>query len=74
MNLNPDLLKVLIDLGVNEAELVILRGRMLSAVTGLQAELTALDTQIAALSYQRNRVAEELEQANVTVGKLISGE
>lgn len=71
MNLKPELLTALVTLGVTEPELELLRGRMLSAVTGLQAQLNALDMQIATLQAQRTAVVAELTQANVTVGKLI---
>jgi len=74
MNLNPNLLQVLTDLGVDRAELEMLKGRMLSSVSSLQARLTSLDVQLAVLSEQRSQVAKELMEANVTVGKLISGE
>lgn len=71
MNLKPELLSAMSSLGVTEPELDLLRARMLGAVTGLQAQLTALDAQIATLQAQRDAVAQELSQANVTVGKLI---
>ena len=58
-------------LGVTERELELLRSRMLGAVTGLQAQITALDTQIATLQAQRDAAAHELAAAQVTVGKLV---
>lgn len=71
MNLKPELLAVLQALGVTEVELELLRGRMLGAVTGLQAQLNALDMQITTLQSQRDAVLVELAQANSTVGKLV---
>lgn len=71
MELKPELLSTLIDLGVTEAELELLRGRMLSAVTSLEAHLNALTAQIATLSAQRDAVQEELQASMVTVAKLI---
>lgn len=71
MNLRPELLETMSVLGVTEPELDLLRSRMLGAVTGLQAQLTALDAQIATLQAQRDAVVTELKQANFTVGKLV---
>jgi hypothetical protein len=71
MNLKAQLLDTMSALGVTEPELDVLRSRMLSAVTGLQAQLAALDMQIATLQAQRDAVAVELGQANLTVGKLV---
>lgn len=71
MNLKPQLLDTMTALGVTEPELDLLRSRMLSAVTGLQAQISALDMQIATLQAQRDAVAAELGRASVTVGKLI---
>lgn len=73
MNLNPELMQTMVNLGVTEPELELLRSRMLSAVTGLQAQLNALDAQIATLTAQREAFYVELQQANITVGKLITG-
>ena len=72
MNLRPELLQTLTNLGVTAPELDLLRERMLSSVTSLQAQLTALDAQIGNLQAQRASVDAELTQANYTVGKLIS--
>lgn len=71
MNLRPELLSTMAQLGVTEAELDLLRGRMLSAVTSLQAQLNALDAQIATLNAQRDVLVGELSQANVTISKLV---
>ncbi len=71
MNLKPELLSTMAQLGVTEAELDLLRGRMLSAVTSLQAQLNALDAQIATLNAQRDVVVGELSQADVTISKLV---
>jgi chaperonin cofactor prefoldin len=72
MNLKPQLQNVMTELGVTEAELELLRGRMLSAVTSLEAHLNALQAQIATLSVQRDAIEEELTAARVTVSKLVS--
>lgn len=74
MNLKPELQTTLTNLGVTEPELELLRSRMLSAVTGLEAQLNALDAQINTLSAQRDEVLVELQQASLTVGKLVSSE
>lgn len=72
MNLHPDVLATLISRGLTEPEIALLASRMLSAVTSLQAQLTALDAQISTLTAQRDAVQAELNQANITVGKLIA--
>lgn len=74
MNLRPELLATLVTLGVNGDELVTLGSRMLSAVSSLEASLNALDGQIRTLQSQRDAVAAELTQANITVSKLIESE
>lgn len=71
MNLKSELLQTLTDLGVTPDELTLLQGRMLSAVSSLQAGIMALDAQIATLQGQRGELAAELNQASVTVAKLI---
>lgn len=71
MNLKPELLAVLSELGVTAPELEPLKERMMSAVTSLQAYMTALDAQIDTLTAQRDAAAESLVQANVTVNKLL---
>lgn len=70
MNLKPELLSTLVALGVTEEELVLLGDRMLSAVTGLQAQLNALNAQIDTLSAQRDAVVAELARGVATVKKL----
>lgn len=71
MNLKPDLQQALTILGVSDDELVLLRERMLSTVTGLEASLGALDAQISTLTAQRDAVAAELARASITVAKLV---
>jgi hypothetical protein len=71
MQLKPLLLQTMTDLGVTPDELVLLQGRMLSAVSSLQANLVALDAQISTLQRQREEVAAELGQASTTVMKLV---
>lgn len=70
MNLKPELLTTMDALGVTADELAVLQARMLSAVTGLQAQLSALNSQIGQLTAQRAAVETELQAALVTVGKL----
>lgn len=71
MAIKTQLSQTLAELGITEEEAVLLSSRMLSAVTSLQAQLGALDSQIAQLQSQREAVAGELAQANITVSKLI---
>lgn len=71
MNLKSELISTLNQLGVTETELETLRSRMLSAVTALEAQVNALNSQIATLTSQRDASLAELQQANITVNKLI---
>lgn len=71
MNLKSELLSTLNQLGITETELETLRSRMLSAVTALEAQVNALNSQIATLTFQRDAALAELQQANITVNKLI---
>lgn len=70
MNLKPELLTTLINLGVDKEELVLLGDKMLSAVTNLQANLAALNSQIESLNAQREAVLVELNKGLSTVSKL----
>lgn len=74
MDLKPELLLTLTNLGVTEAELETLRQRMLYSVTSLEGQLAALDAQISALQAQRASLAIEHASAVVTVAKLIEAE
>ena len=49
MQLKPLLLQTMTELGITPEELDMLRGRMLSSVTSLQAGITSLDAQISTL-------------------------
>jgi len=71
MNLKPELLSVLTGLGVTGAELDTLKARMMFSVTSLEAQVSALDTQIATLTAQRDAARQELEAALVTASKLV---
>ena len=71
MNLKPELLSTLTNLGVSEEELVLLRDRMLSSVTSIQAQITALDGQISTLQGQKVEAEGRLAQAQVTLSKLL---
>ena len=53
MNLKPELLATLTNLGITEAEVPILYDRMMSLVTSLEANINALSAQIDTLSTQR---------------------
>ena len=71
MNLKPELLATMFALGVTETELDTLKARMLFSVTSLQAQVNALDAQIATLTAQRDAVRQELAAALVTASKLV---
>lgn len=71
MQLKPLLLQTMTELGITPEELDMLRGRMLSSVTSLQAGITSLDAQISTLQRQRDELANELNAASYTVSKLI---
>ena len=71
MNLKPELLATLTGLGVTGAELDTLKARMMFTVTSLQAQVNALDAQIATLTAQRDAVRQELAAALVTASKLV---
>ena len=73
MELKPELLQTMTNLGVTDTELEILRGRMLSVVSSLEAQLNALNAQINTLAAQRDDVQSELNQAKQTVRKLVEG-
>jgi phage shock protein A len=72
--LKPELLTTLTNLGITEPELETLRSRMMGAVTGLEANLSALNLQIEQLTAQRDAILAELQQAHITVSKLINSE
>jgi len=71
MNLKPELLATLIALGIDEQELALLQAGMLGTVSSLQSQIEALSGQIENLTNQRNALVAQLNQANITVGKLI---
>lgn len=70
MELNPTLLQTMTQLGITPEELEMLMGRMMFAVTNLQATIAALDSQIEQLQSQRKAALDELTAASVTVSKL----
>lgn len=74
MNLKPALLSVMTDLGVTGAELETLRTRLMFSVISLEAQVTALDAQIATLTSQRDVARQELAAALVTASKLVDTE
>lgn len=71
MNLKPELLTTLTSLGITEAELPVLFDRMMSLVTGLEAQINALDAQIATLSAQKVESVTKLAASKVIAVKLI---
>lgn len=71
MELKPELLQTMLNLGVDPSEIGMLMEKMLSAVTSRQAELTAIDAQISTLNSRRDTLIAELAEADITVAKLI---
>jgi homogentisate 1,2-dioxygenase len=72
MNLKPELLAVMTQLGVTEPELAVLASRMTFAVSSLDAQLNALNAQIDQLTQQRDAVLAELQAGQVTMNKLVN--
>lgn len=70
MNLKPELLTVMESLGITEPELETLKSRMMFSVTSLDAQVNALNAQIATLTAQRDAAQQELSAALVTASKL----
>ena len=70
MELKPELLSALAKLGITEVELETLKARMMFSVTSLEAQVNALDAQIATLTAQRDAAQQELSAALVTAAKL----
>jgi hypothetical protein len=71
MNLKPELLTTLINLGITEAELPVLYDRMMSLITDLQAQVTALSSQIESLETQKAEVEQKLIDGQVIAYKLL---
>ena len=71
MNLKRQLLTILTNLGVTEPELETLKARMMFSVTSLEAQVDALNAQIATLAAQREAAQQELSVALLTASKLI---
>lgn len=71
MNLKLELLSAMNFLGVTAEELETLKWRMMFSVTSLEAQVNALDAQIATLTAQRDAARQELEAALVTASKLV---
>jgi homogentisate 1,2-dioxygenase len=72
MNLKPELLAVMTQLGVTEPELAVLASRMTFAVSSLEAQLNALNSQINQLTQQRDAVLAELQEGQLTMNKLVN--
>ena len=71
MNLKLELLSAMNFLGVTAEELETLKWRMMFSVTSLEAQVNALDAQIATLTAQRDAARQELAAALVTASKLV---
>lgn len=71
MNLKPELLATLTNLGITETELPVLYDRMMSLVTNTNATIMALDTQIHTLTTQRNEAMTRLTEAQAIAAKLL---
>jgi uncharacterized small protein (DUF1192 family) len=71
MNLKPKLLTILTNLGVTEPEFETPKARMMFSVTSLEAQVDALNAQIATLAAQREAAQQELSVALLTASKLI---
>jgi len=71
MNLKPELLATLTNLGITEAELPILFDRMMSLVTSLQANINALSAQIDTLTAQKAELETQLTAGQAIAAKLL---
>jgi hypothetical protein len=74
MNLKPELLTTLINLGITEAELPVLYDRMMSLITDLQAQVTALSSQIESLETQKAEAEQKLIDGQVIAYKLLDSQ
>ena len=72
MNLKPELLTALTNLGITEQELPILYDRMMSLVTSLQANINALSAQIDTLSTQKTELETQLVASQAIAAKLLT--
>jgi hypothetical protein len=72
MNLKPELLATLTNLGITEAEVPILYDRMMSLVTSLEANINALSAQIDTLSTQRAELEIQLAAGQAIASKLLT--
>jgi hypothetical protein len=71
MNLKPELLTTLTNLGITEAEIPVLFDRMMSLVTSLQASINALSAQIDTLSAQKVELEAQLAAGQGIAAKLL---
>lgn len=71
MNLKPELLATLTNLGITEAEIPVLFDRMMSLVTSLEATIVALNTQIDSLTAQRAEAEIKLAAGRTIAAKLL---
>jgi hypothetical protein len=74
MNLKPELLATLTNLGITEAELPVLYDRMMSLITDLQAQVTALSSQIESLETQKAEAEQKLIDGQVIAYKLLDSQ
>lgn len=71
MNLKPELLQAMTNLGVSGPELDTLKSRMMFSVNSLEAQVNALNAQISQLTAQRDAAQQELSDALLTASKLV---
>ena len=71
MNLKPELLTTLTSLGITGTELDTLKARMMFTVTSLEAQVSALNAQIATLTAQRDVSRQEFAVALITASELV---
>jgi hypothetical protein len=74
MNLKPELLTTLTALGITEAELPVLYDRMMSLITDLQAQVTALSSQIESLETQKAEAEQKLIDGQAIAYKLLDSQ
>jgi hypothetical protein len=72
MNLKPELLTTLTNLGITEEELPVLYDRMMSLVTSLQASINAVSAQIDTLTTQKAELEVQLAASQTIAAKLLT--
>lgn len=74
MIIKSELKNTLTNLGLDEQEFDMLKGKMLYTVTDIQAKKTALESQISTLQNQLELTNQELQKTLITVNKLLEPE